>query len=161
MRDRFGFAAHLQFYTADELIQVLARTARIMKVQVCKDSLTEIAIRSRGTPRIANRLLRRVSDWALVHGSKEVNLTSVRSALELYDVDNMGLDKLDRTVLGAILHKFSGGPVGIRSIAVTVGEEVDVIESVVEPFLVRQGLIARTQRGRVATTLAYKHFGLK
>ena len=159
LRDRFGFTAHLEFYTDAELEQVLARTAHLLELELDRESLTEIASRSRGTPRIANRLLRRVRDWALVH-SAVADLAAARSALELYDVDALGLDRLDRAVLEALISRFGGGPVGVRTLAVTVGEEADTVEAVVEPFLVRTGLIARTQRGRIATLAAYDHLGI-
>ncbi|KQV08026.1 ATP-dependent DNA helicase RuvB [Leifsonia sp. Root112D2] len=157
LRDRFGFTAHLEFYDAAELEQVLARAAVMLNVQIDREALAEIAGRCRGTPRIANRLLRRVRDYALVHGS-DADVDTVRAALELYDVDPLGLDRLDRAVMQAILTRFEGGPVGLNTLAVSVGEEAETIESVVEPFLVRIGLISRTPRGRVATAAAWRHF---
>lgn len=157
LRDRFGFTAHLEFYDNDELRQVLVRASSLLGLRVEADALAEIAGRSRGTPRIANRLLRRVRDYMLVHGSD--GLEAVSAALELYDVDELGLDRLDRAVLDIILERFDGGPVGLGTLAVSVGEEAETIESVVEPFLVRVGLLTRTPRGRVATKAAYKHRG--
>jgi Holliday junction DNA helicase RuvB len=159
LRDRFGFTAHLEFYDEAELTQVLTRAAVMLDFAVDKEALAEIAGRCRGTPRIANRLLRRVRDYALVHG-READVESVRAALDLYDVDALGLDRLDRAVLRAILERFDGGPVGLNTLAVSVGEEAETIESVVEPFLVRIGLLSRTPRGRVATPAAWRHFGL-
>lgn len=167
LRDRFGFTAHLEFYDEAELEQVLARAATMLGLDIDGEALAEIAGRCRGTPRIANRLLRRVRDYALVHtpgGSSgragRADLESVRSALDLYDVDALGLDRLDRAVMQTILTRFGGGPVGLNTLAVSVGEEAETIEAVVEPFLVRIGLITRTPRGRVATPAAWRHFGL-
>lgn len=160
LRDRFGFTAHLEFYDDGELDQVLARAARLLGLDLAPDARIEIASRSRGTPRIANRLLRRVRDYALVHEQPADN-ASVQAALELYDVDPIGLDRLDRAVLEAILRRFDGGPVGLSTLAVSVGEEAETIESVVEPFLVRIGMISRTPRGRVATPKAWQHLGLR
>lgn len=158
LRDRFGFTANLEFYATHELEQVLLRAATLLDLQVQPPALREIASRSRGTPRIANRLLRRVRDWALVHGGIADN-AAVQAALDLYDVDEDGLDRLDRAVLGAIIERFDGGPVGLSTLAASVGEEQDTIESVVEPFLVRMGLLSRTPRGRVATSAAWRRFG--
>ncbi|WP_353810060.1 Holliday junction branch migration DNA helicase RuvB [Agromyces sp. SYSU T00194] len=160
LRDRFGFTAHLEFYGEDELRQVLGRAAEMLGLDVDGEALAEIAGRCRGTPRIANRLLRRVRDYALVHGGR-ADLGAVRAALELYDVDALGLDRLDRAVIEAILTRFGGGPVGLNTLAVSVGEEAETIESVVEPFLVRIGLLTRTPRGRVASPAAWRHFGLR
>jgi len=159
LRDRFGFTAHLEFYDTDELEQVLVRAAALLDLRVERDALGEIAGRSRGTPRIANRLLRRVRDYALVHPTSN-GMDAVHSALELYDVDQLGLDRLDRAVMQILLERFDGGPVGLNTLAVSVGEESETIESVVEPFLVRIGLITRTPRGRVATRQAWQHFGM-
>ncbi|MDQ1597410.1 MAG: holliday junction helicase RuvB, partial [Microbacteriaceae bacterium] len=158
LRDRFGFTAHLEFYSDGELEQVLTRAAALLDLDVDREALAEIAGRCRGTPRIANRLLRRVRDYSLVHGS--TGLEAVNAALELYDVDALGLDRLDRAVMQILLTRFDGGPVGLNTLAVSVGEEAETIESVVEPFLVRIGLITRTPRGRVATREAWKHFGI-
>ena len=159
LRDRFGFTAHLEFYDTAELEQVLVRAAALLDLRVERDALAEIAGRSRGTPRIANRLLRRVRDYALVHASAG-GMEAVHAALELYDVDELGLDRLDRAVMRIMLERFDGGPVGLNTLAVSVGEEAETIESVVEPFLVRIGLLTRTPRGRVATRRAWKHLGL-
>lgn len=159
LRDRFGFTAHLEFYDEAELTQVLSRAAAMLEFEIDREALAEIAGRCRGTPRIANRLLRRVRDYALVHG-RRADREAVRAALELYDVDALGLDRLDRAVLHAILERFDGGPVGLNTLAVSVGEEAETIESVVEPFLVRIGLLSRTPRGRVATPAAWRHFGM-
>lgn len=159
LRDRFGFTAHLEFYEESELEQVLQRAAALLDLDIDKEAIAEIAGRCRGTPRIANRLLRRVRDYALVHGTR-ASVDAVHAALELYDVDALGLDRLDRAVMQTVLTRFDGGPVGLNTLAVSVGEEADTIESVVEPFLVRIGLLTRTPRGRVATREAWKHFGL-
>jgi Holliday junction DNA helicase RuvB len=160
LRDRFGFTANLEFYDQAELTEVLRRAASLLGIPVDGDALAEIAGRCRGTPRIANRLLRRVRDYSLVHG-RDADLATVRDALALYDVDDLGLDRLDREVLSTVLRRFGGGPVGLGTLAVSVGEEADTIESVVEPFLVRIGLLIRTPRGRVATPEAWQHFGLQ
>jgi Holliday junction DNA helicase RuvB len=159
LRDRFGFTAHLEFYDESELEQVLARAASMLGLAIDAEAIAEIAGRCRGTPRIANRLLRRVRDYALVHGGR-ADVDAVRAALELYDVDPLGLDRLDRAVMLTILTRFGGGPVGLNTLAVSVGEEAETIEAVVEPFLVRIGLITRTPRGRVATQSAWRHFGM-
>ncbi len=158
LRDRFGFTAHLEFYENHELEKVLVRAAHLLSLEIATEAMAEIAGRSRGTPRIANRLLRRVRDYALVHNTD--GLHAVHAALELYDVDALGLDRLDRAVLSIILERFDGGPVGLNTLAVSVGEEADTIEAVVEPFLVRMGLLTRTPRGRVATRQAWQHFGI-
>lgn len=162
LRDRFGFTAHLEYYGASELEQVVARSAGVLGVDVPGPARHEIARRSRGTPRIANRLLRRVRDYALVHGgsSTAASLESVQAALALYDVDEIGLDRLDRAVLTALVHTFQGGPVGLSTLAVAVGEEAETVESVVEPYLVRIGMLGRTPRGRIATPAAYAHLGV-
>lgn len=158
LRDRFGFTAHLEFYADDELALVVERAAGLIGIDVEPAAIREIATRSRGTPRIANRLLRRVRDVALVQDTP-ADHAAVQHALHVYDVDELGLDRLDRAVLDALISRFEGGPVGIRTLAVTVGEEAETVEAVVEPFLVRTGLIARTQRGRIATPTAYAHLG--
>jgi len=161
LRDRFGFTAHLEYYDAGELEHVVDRSASVLGVDLDAKQRGEIARRSRGTPRIANRLLRRVRDWTLVNGSDgSVSIEGVRAALELYDVDAIGLDRLDRAVLNALVHRFQGGPVGLSTLAVTVGEEADTVESVVEPYLVRIGFMGRTPRGRIATPDAYAHLGI-
>ncbi|MBX3090511.1 MAG: Holliday junction branch migration DNA helicase RuvB [Cryobacterium sp.] len=158
LRDRFGFTAHLEFYDPAELEFVLERAAKMLNLELSAEAKAEIATRSRGTPRISNRLLRRVRDFSLVSGTEGVS--AVRSALELYDVDELGLDRLDRAVLRTVLERFEGGPVGLNTLAVSVGEEAETIESVVEPFLVRIGLLTRSPRGRVATAQAWRHLGL-
>ncbi|GAA2222017.1 Holliday junction branch migration DNA helicase RuvB [Herbiconiux moechotypicola] len=159
LRDRFGFTAHLEFYETEELVRVIERAAQLLGVTIGAEALVEIASRSRGTPRIANRLLRRVRDYALVEGG-DATLAVVQAALHLYDVDELGLDRLDRAVMTTILQRFDGGPVGLSTLAVSVGEEAETIESVVEPFLVRIGLLSRTPRGRVATKAGWAHFGV-
>jgi len=161
LRDRFGFTGHLEFYDDGDLERVIARSANVLGVALPADSLAEIARRSRGTPRIANRLLRRVRDYALVHGSgASASIGDVRSALDLYDVDAIGLDRLDRAVLDALVRRFRGGPVGLSTLAVAVGEEAETVESVVEPYLVRIGFLGRTPRGRIAMPEAYRHLGV-
>jgi holliday junction DNA helicase RuvB len=160
LRDRFGFTAHLEFYAPDELDQIVHRSAGLLDVDVTADGAAEIASRSRGTPRIANRLLRRVRDYAQVRADGVVTLEVARRALELYEVDESGLDRLDLGVLDALCRRFGGGPVGISTLAVAVGEERETVEEVAEPFLVRSGLLARTPRGRVATLAAWAHLGL-
>ncbi|GIH17366.1 Holliday junction branch migration DNA helicase RuvB [Rugosimonospora africana] len=159
MRDRFGFVAHLDFYEPDELEQVVTRSSRILGVPVAEDGAVEIAGRSRGTPRIANRLLRRVRDYAEVRADGIVTREVARAALRVYDVDELGLDRLDRAVLTALVSSFGGGPVGLSTLAVAVGEQPDTVEEVCEPFLVRAGLLARTPRGRVATASGWRHLG--
>jgi Holliday junction DNA helicase RuvB len=160
LRDRFGFTGHMDFYGADELVQVLERSAQLLGVDLRPDGGVEIAGRSRGTPRIANRLLRRVRDYAEVRADGVVTEQIARAALAVYDVDDLGLDRLDRAVLDALVRRFGGGPVGVGTLAVAVGEEVETVEEVAEPFLVRAGLLARTPRGRVATPAAWEHLGL-
>ena len=160
LRDRFGFTAHLDFYEPDELGIIVRRSAGLLGVDLREDGADEIAGRSRGTPRIANRLLRRVRDFAEVRGDGVVTRDCARAALELYEVDESGLDRLDLAVLGALVSRFGGGPVGLSTLAVAVGEEAETVEVVAEPFLVRAGLIARTPRGRVATPAAWQHLGL-
>ena len=160
LRDRFGFTAHMEFYSAQDLDQVLRRSAGILGVDLRADGAEEIAGRSRGTPRIANRLLRRVRDFAEVRADGIVTRDIARSALRVYDVDELGLDRLDRAVLGALVRSFGGGPVGVSTLAVAVGEEPSTVEEVCEPYLVRAGMLARTPRGRVATSAAWSHLGL-
>lgn len=159
MRDRFGFVAHLDFYSPADLETLLHRSARILGVPITPEGAAEIAGRSRGTPRIANRLLRRVRDYAEVRAEGVVTLETARAALTVYDVDGLGLDRLDRAVLKALVDSFRGGPVGVSTLAVAVGEQPDTVEEVCEPFLVRAGLLARTPRGRVATEAAWRHLG--
>ncbi|ABL81892.1 MULTISPECIES: Holliday junction branch migration DNA helicase RuvB [unclassified Nocardioides] len=160
LRDRFGFTAHLEFYEPDELDLIVQRSARLLDVHVLPDGTAEIASRSRGTPRIANRLLRRVRDFAQVRADGVVTLPVAQDALDLYEVDQLGLDRLDRGVLDVLCRRFGGGPVGISTLAVAVGEERETVEEVAEPFLVRNGFLARTPRGRVATPAAWEHLGL-
>ena len=160
LRDRFGFTGHLDFYAAEELERVLVRSAGLLGVPLAAEAASEIASRSRGTPRIANRLLRRVRDWAEVRGDGTLSLAAARSALEVYEVDELGLDRLDRAVLTALCTRFGGGPVGLTTLAVAVGEEPETVETVAEPFLVREGLVGRTPRGRVALPPAWEHLGL-
>jgi len=160
LRDRFGFTANLDFYSHEELKDVVSRAANLMSLEVGQEELALIASRSRGTPRIANRLLRRVRDFALVNSNGKVSEGSVTAALDLYEVDELGLDRLDRSVLEALIVKFEGKPVGLNTLSVALGEESDTIESVVEPFLLRIGLLVRTTRGRQATSAGYKHLGL-
>lgn len=159
LRDRFGFTAHLDFYDDIELAQVILRSAALLEIDIHTDAITEISGRSRGTPRIANRLLRRVRDYAQVKASVSISLADAKAALEMYEVDEMGLDRLDRGVLVALVERFNGGPVGLSTLAIAVGEEVETVESVAEPFLVRHGLMARTSRGRVATAAGFAHIG--
>lgn len=159
LRDRFGFTAHLDFYESEELEKVISRSAQLLGVKIDGAATAEIAGRSRGTPRIANRLLRRVRDLAQISGSSELSHSHALNALEIYEVDEKGLDRLDRSVLLALVDRFNGGPVGLSTLAIAVGEEVETIEAVAEPFLVRNGLMARTPRGRVATQAGYSHVG--
>ena len=159
MRDRFGFVAHLDFYAPADLEVLLHRSARMLGVPITPEGAAEIAGRSRGTPRIANRLLRRVRDYAEVRAEGVVTLETAQAALTVYDVDALGLDRLDRAVLTALVDSFRGGPVGLSTLAVAVGEQPDTVEEVCEPFLVRAGLLARTPRGRVATEAAWRHLG--
>ncbi len=160
LRDRFGFTGHLEFYAAAELDQIVTRSAGLLEVEARADGTAEIASRSRGTPRIANRLLRRVRDYAQVRADGVVTRDIARSALDLFEVDESGLDRLDRAVLEALCRRFGGGPVGLSTLAVAVGEERETVEEVAEPFLVRHGLLARTPRGRIATAAAWTHLGL-
>jgi Holliday junction DNA helicase RuvB len=160
LRDRFGFTAHLEFYEPSDLEQIVRRSAGLLGVDLTGEGAAEIASRSRGTPRIANRLLRRVRDYAQVRADGTVTLDVAHRALDLYEVDHSGLDRLDRSVLDALCRRFGGGPVGISTLAVAVGEERETVEEVAEPFLVRTGMLARTPRGRVATPAAWEHLGL-
>ncbi len=160
LRDRFGFTAHMDFYTPAELELILYRSAGLLGAPLDEDAAREIAGRSRGTPRIANRLLRRVRDYAEVRGDGRLSLATARAALELYEVDSLGLDRLDRAILDVLMNRFRGGPVGLSTLAVSVGEESETVEVVAEPFLVRSGFLARTPRGRVATPQAWAHMGL-
>jgi Holliday junction DNA helicase RuvB len=146
LRDRFGFTAHLDFYEESDIAHVISRSAELLKISIDKDAIVEVAGRSRGTPRIANRLLRRVRDYAQVQGSSTISLSQAMAALEMYEVDQLGLDRLDRAVLVALIERFNGGPVGLSTLAIAVGEETETVESVAEPFLVRNGFMARTTR---------------
>ena len=161
LRDRFGFTAHLDFYESAELEKVLERSSALLGLSMDKNAVAEVAGRSRGTPRIANRLLRRVRDYAQVNGSSALTHQHALDSLTMYEVDELGLDRLDRAVLTALVDRFAGGPVGLSTLAIAVGEESETVESVAEPFLVRNGLIARTPRGRVATEAGYRHIGRK
>jgi Holliday junction DNA helicase RuvB len=160
LRDRFGFTAQLEYYESDELDTIIRRSAGLLGVQAEPGGTAEIASRSRGTPRIANRLLRRVRDYAQVRADGLVTRDVAHRALDLYEVDALGLDRLDRAVLDSLCRRFGGGPVGISTLAVAVGEERETVEEVAEPFLVRHGFLARTPRGRVATRAAWRHLGL-
>jgi len=160
LRDRFGFTGHLEFYSASELAQVVTRSAGLLGADLTPEAAMELASRSRGTPRIANRLLRRVQDWAQIRGTGVLDLDAAQAALEVFEVDALGLDRLDRSVLELVCTRFGGGPVGLTTLAVSVGEEPETIESVAEPFLVREGLLVRSPRGRMATGAAYEHLGL-
>ncbi|MEX0953185.1 MAG: Holliday junction branch migration DNA helicase RuvB [Nitriliruptoraceae bacterium] len=159
LRDRFGFSAHLEHYEVDELVRIVRRSSVLLDIRLTDDGAWEIASRSRGTPRIANRLLRRVRDYADVEGDGSIDLDVARAALQVFDVDALGLDRLDRRVLEALVDAFGGGPVGLTTLATAVNEEPDTVEDAVEPFLLRCGLLHRTPRGRVATTGAYAHLG--
>ena len=161
LRDRFGFTAQLDFYETDELSQIIRRSAELLDIRIDGDSVIEIASRSRGTPRVANRLLRRVRDYAQVNSEKVIKLNHAQSALKIYEVDEVGLDRLDKSVLSVLVKNFNGGPVGVSTLAMAVGEEIETIESLAEPFLVRMGFIARTPRGRVATAAGWAHLGIK
>ena len=160
LRDRFGFTAHLEFYEPAELQMIVNRSARLLGVTIEAAGAAEIASRSRGTPRIANRLLRRVRDFAQVRADGIVTEPLAHDALALFEVDEIGLDRLDRAVLDALCRRFGGGPVGLSTLAVAVGEERETVEEVAEPFLVRGGFLARTPRGRIATPAAWQHLGL-
>ncbi|RMD86470.1 MAG: Holliday junction branch migration DNA helicase RuvB [Candidatus Dadabacteria bacterium] len=161
LRDRFGMVMRLNFYSPKEIEAIVLRSAGIMGVVIEDDAALEIATRSRGTPRIANRLLRRVRDFAEQKGDGKINLHITREALALLDIDEAGLDGMDRLILETIITKFNGGPVGVEAIAASIGEEKDTIEEVYEPFLLQEGLLVRTRRGREATEAAYKHLGIK
>ncbi len=159
LRARFGVVSRLDFYTAEELGKILNRSARLLGISIDPDAEIEIARRSRGTPRIANRLLRRVRDFAQVKGDGKIDLDVAQASLHRLDIDERGLDEMDKRIIKTLITKFSGGPVGINTLALAVGEESDTLEEVYEPFLVQQGFLNRTSRGRVATEIAYKHFG--
>jgi holliday junction DNA helicase RuvB len=160
LRDRFGIVARLEFYTPEELKQIVARSARLLGVPMTDEGTLEIARRARGTPRVANRLLRRVRDYAEVKGTGKVDKEIADAGLAMLDVDAIGLDLMDRKLLLAIIEKFNGGPVGLDNLAAAIGEERDTIEDVLEPYLIQQGYLQRTPRGRMATVLAYQHLGL-
>jgi Holliday junction DNA helicase RuvB len=160
LRDRFGIVARLEFYTPEELTRIVTRSARLLEIPIEADGALEIARRSRGTPRIANRLLRRVRDFAEVRAAGNITRAVADLALQMLDVDVMGLDVMDRKLLRCVLDKFGGGPVGVDNLAAAIGEERDTIEDVLEPFLIQQGFMQRTNRGRIATALSYRHFGL-
>jgi Holliday junction DNA helicase RuvB len=160
LRDRFGLVARLDYYAPEELEAIVTRAARILDVSIDRDGAWEIARRSRGTPRIANRLLRRVRDYAEVRADGVVDRTTARDGLALFGVDERGLDKVDRAILGALCQQFSGGPVGLSTLAISVSEQTETVEDVYEPFLIQQGLLARTPRGRVALPAAWQHLGL-
>ena len=160
LRDRFGIVARLEFYNVEELTRIVTRSASLLKAPIVVDGAREIARRARGTPRIANRLLRRVRDFAEVKGTGEITREIADAALAMLDVDPVGFDVMDRKLLEAVLFKFGGGPVGIANLAAAIGEEVDTIEDVLEPYLIQQGYLQRTPRGRIATASAYRHFGV-
>jgi Holliday junction DNA helicase RuvB len=161
LRSRFGIVLHLDFYPPEELQRIVERTAHILDVEVTPDGADEIASRSRGTPRVANRLLRRVRDFAQVQGASEVDRATARRALAVLEVDDLGLESLDRAYLACLAKTFDGGPVGLNTLAVSLGEEVDTLADVVEPFLLQSGLVQRTPRGRVATRRGFAHLGLR
>jgi Holliday junction DNA helicase RuvB len=160
LRDRFGIVSRLEFYNTPELTRIVQRSARLLNVDISEDGACEIASRSRGTPRISNRLLRRVRDFAEVKAEGHVSAVVADDALKMLDVDKIGLDVMDRKLLLAVLEKFGGGPVGVENLAAAIGEERDTIEDVLEPFLIQQGYLQRTPRGRMATMSTYRHFGL-
>jgi Holliday junction DNA helicase RuvB len=161
LRDRFGFTAQLDFYEDAELSVIVKRSAALMGIEISEEAIRELGSRSRGTPRVANRLLRRVRDYAQVHSNGKVDIKEAKAALEMYEVDAIGLDRLDLGVLETLVKRFNGGPVGISTLAMAIGEEAETIESLAEPFLVRMGFISRTPRGRVATPAGFEHLGLK
>jgi Holliday junction DNA helicase RuvB len=161
LRDRFGFTAQLDFYEDSELSTIVKRSADLMGIAITEEAVTELGSRSRGTPRVANRLLRRVRDYAQVHSNGKIGITEAKAALELYEVDAIGLDRLDLGVLETLAKRFNGGPVGISTLAMALGEEAETIESLAEPFLVRMGFISRTPRGRIVTPAGFAHLGLK
>ena len=159
LRDRFGFTAHLDFCDEEDIANIVERSAALLDVKISDDAVRELGKRSRGTPRIANRLLRRVRDYAQVHGTGSITLEITRAALQMYEVDDIGLDRLDKAILRALVEQFNGGPVGLNTLAMAVGEERETVESVAEPFLVRSGFMIRSPRGRAATPAAWKHLG--
>ncbi|MEY3469716.1 MAG: hypothetical protein RLZZ575_176 [Actinomycetota bacterium] len=159
LRDRFGFTAHLDFYDSNDIEQIINRSSNLLKIEITDDAANEIARRSRGTPRVANRLLRRVRDYAQVNSNGNVDLEIAKKALSLFEIDDNGLDRVDRSVLDALVNKFDGGPVGLSTLAVAVGEEPETVEDMSEPYLVRIGYISRSPRGRIATAMAFKLLG--
>ena len=161
LRSRFGIVLRLEFYTPDELAIIVRRSAEILQVDIDESGAMEIATRCRGTPRIANRLLRRVRDYAQVRAAGHIDQNTARAALEMLEVDRHGFDETDRRLLLAIIEKYQGGPVGLNTLAAALAEEPDAIEEIYEPFLIQIGFLDRTTRGRVATQLAYEHFGIK
>jgi Holliday junction DNA helicase RuvB len=161
LRDRFGFTAQLDFYEDVELSVIVKRSAALMGIEISEEAIRELGSRSRGTPRVANRLLRRVRDYAQVHSNGKVDIKEAKAALEMYEVDAIGLDRLDLGVLETLVKRVNGGPVGISTLAMAIGEEAETIESLAEPFLVRVGFISRTPRGRIATPAGFEHLGLK
>ncbi len=161
LRARFGFTAHLDFYPHEELEKLIERSASVLGLPLEDQAARQLSLRSRGTPRIANRLLRRVRDWAIVHDLDSVGADDVKDALALYQIDSEGLDRLDIAVLNAIVRQFNGGPVGLNNLSAMVGEEAETVETVCEPYLVREGFLIRTPKGRLATAKAWEHLGLK
>ena len=160
MRSRFGIFERVNFYKPETLKQIILRSSKILDIPIVEDAAVEIAKRSRGTPRIANRLLRRIRDYAQVEGTGEINLSIAKHSLEILEIDNAGLDEMDRRILQLIIENYSGGPVGLNTLAVALSEDAGTIEEMYEPYLVQYGLLKRTSRGRVVTRLAYKHLGL-
>ena len=161
LRDRFGIISHLDYYSIENLTTIIKRTAKVFDIEIEEDAAVELAKRSRGTPRIANRLLKRVRDFALVNGSGIIDMNITKSSLDKLKVDDDGLDETDHNLLEAIIYKFNGGPVGIEAIASSIGEEVSTIEDVYEPFLLQQGYLKRTARGRVVTDKTYEYLGIE
>jgi Holliday junction DNA helicase RuvB len=160
LRDRFGIVARLEFYNQEELATIVRRSAKLLKIAIEDSGAAEIACRARGTPRVANRLLRRVRDYAEVKADGSVTRPVAEAALKMLDVDVLGLDVMDRKLLLAVIEKFAGGPVGLENLAHAIGEDADTIEDVLEPYLIQQGYLQRTPRGRMATLSAYRHFGI-
>lgn len=160
MRARFGVIARLDYYTAEHLCTIVARSAKILQIEIKPEAALEIARRARGTPRVANRLLRRLRDFAQIHGSGAIDLETAKTSLARLDVDELGLDEMDKRLLSSLIEKFSGGPVGVNTLAIAVGEEAGTLEEIYEPFLIQEGFLTRTPRGRVATPRAYQHLGL-
>jgi Holliday junction DNA helicase RuvB len=160
LRDRFGIVARLEFYTPEELVHIVERSSRLLGVEIVHEGAFEIARRARGTPRVANRLLRRVRDYAEVKAQGRISREVADAALTMLEVDQQGLDVMDRKLLGAVIEKFGGGPVGVDNLAAAIGEARDTIEDVLEPYLIQQGLLQRTPRGRMATAAAWRHLGL-